>query len=90
MVFVCFGTGSGIADCDWRTDFSSKGDGYSFSQSQIVPLRKQRVITTKQHRCWFSVLDKKIQNLAAWLALQAFVTTFTILSPCMEGDTNLS
>ena len=41
-------------------------------------------ITAKQHICRFLVLEFNIQNMAAFCALQSFVTVYILLFPCMD------
>ena len=40
MIFAFFGTGFVAADCDWRKDFSNRGDGFSILYSLFDFLTK--------------------------------------------------
>ena len=65
-----FGSGSDVLGCEWRRNFIPKGDGFSFSQSRLVPLAKKMcTITAKQNNCRFLVHKRNIQNVAAGFGL---------------------
>ena len=83
-IFAFFGTGSDVADCDWRTKFRKMEMFFVFVVTTRLFDKALCTITAKEHNFRLLLFNINVQNVGARVSLQTFVTVFITFIPCLD------